>query len=215
MALDLNLRNIVLVGLFDPAAFDKYSFIKNSILKEEEILPDSFLGNPGGVQLSTGKYQLLITFNQIVLNAKDPGDNTRIHELFSKIMNFEGIRNLVAMGINFNWHLTDDSKNIHELSKDLFYNDKVKIFGTYFGNSDARFGAYASANYKDSRLKLDIKPANIRLIDGKIVNIDIINIQFNFHFDIKKGEGKAEILKWLSEYEAYQNYSKEISSNYQ
>ena len=51
----LKIKNIVLVGIFNPSAFDKYFFIKNNLATEEEILPNSTFGNLGIVNLFTSK----------------------------------------------------------------------------------------------------------------------------------------------------------------
>ncbi len=54
--MDLRIKNIVLVGLFNPSFFDKYLFIKNGIVKEEEILDGSIFGIVGGMQLICSRF---------------------------------------------------------------------------------------------------------------------------------------------------------------
>ncbi|MFA6090001.1 MAG: hypothetical protein WC755_09165, partial [Candidatus Woesearchaeota archaeon] len=98
-------------------------------------------------------------------------------------------------------------------------NDKVEIFSKHFDNSDAVFGVYASKNFKNSRLKLDVKPSKVQELNNlQIARKDtepkqVINFIFNFHFDIKNNE-ITEIVSHIENYKEYINEAENIIALY-
>lgn len=210
MEISRRIKNIVLVGKFNPASFDKYFFIKNEILKEEEILTGSIFGALGGMQLVSNKYNIIISINQIIISATNPEkDDDEIEATIISLIKGAKKVNVVALGMNFHWHIEDSEKSMEIISKEFFYNDKLDLFTKFFNSEDALFGAYASINYMDSRLKLDIKPNNI--IDNASKK-NVMNFAFNFHFDIVNRDDNSELIKYLSDYNAYKEKSEEIIS---
>ncbi len=207
MSTSLKVRNIVLVGSFNPSTFDKYFFIKNRILQEEEILPNSLFESIG-VNLLSAKFQITITFNQFIINSFED----KIIEILVSIIKAANISKVTALGFNFNWFLTGEGKSIEQISKNYFYSDKINLFSKYFDTADAMFGVYASKNIKDARLKLDIKPSVFQEINNPDSQ-NIIHIVFNFHFDIKNKDG-SELLKYLNDYDYYTEENKKIVSLY-
>ena len=215
MNIDLKIKNIVLVGLFNPNVFDKYFFIKNGIIKEEEILAGSIFGVIGGMQLICSRFHIVISINQIIISSAMPGndDNDVISNIILSIVKTGEIANVTALGMNFHWFLEDETKSLEETSKGFFYNDKIEIFSKYFTTADSMFGAYASTNFKDSRLKLDIKPNKLHDNNKKVIQ-NVLVFAFNFHFDIKNSNDNAELTKFIVDYSAYREESKRIISMY-
>src|SRR3990172_6344791 len=126
----LGVKNLVLVGLFTPNTFDKYFFIKNNIVTEEEILPISIFDPVGGyIELVTNKFNILIGLQQIIVTASKPENNDdgidRILLLITKLGN---VKNVSALGVNFHWFLSDNIISFEELSKKYFYNEKIELF---------------------------------------------------------------------------------------
>lgn len=212
----LGIKNIVLIGTFNVNNFDKYFFIKNKIVTEEAILPGSIFDPVGGViQLVTDKFNIVISLQQIIISATKLDDNSDgTDSIMSQILICGGITNTTALGINFHWFLSDDQISFAELSRKFFYNDKIKVFEKFFNTDDSMFGAYASTQFKDARLKLDVKPNIINNTLTKSTQ-NVLNFAFNFHFDSKnKSNSGDEILGYLKEYEVYRSESEKIMSIY-
>jgi len=214
MNIDLKIKNIVLVGVFNPNLFDKYFFIKNEIIKEDEILAGSIFGVIGGMQLICSRFHIVISINQIIISSVLPeNDDDDISNIILSIIKTGEIVNVTALGMNFHWFLEDGTKSLEETSKEHFYNDKIEIFSKFFKSDDAMFGAYASADFKDSRLKLDIKPNRLHDNNKKVIQ-NAIAFAFNFHFDIKNSSDNTELTKLLTDYSAYREESNRIISLY-
>jgi len=214
MILSLKIRNIVLVGAFNPMVFDKYFFIKNQIVKEDEILVGSVFGTLGGMQLVSNKFNIIISLKQIIISAtKSESNEDEISKIILSIIEAGKIVNVTAMGINFHWFLEETSKTLEEISKHYFYNDKLKLFSKFFNADNSMFGVYASTNFKDSRLKLDVKPNKLQDIIKKTFQEEI-SFAFNFHFDIKNQNDNLELIKYLNDYNSYRKESDRIISIY-
>jgi hypothetical protein len=214
MNISLKVKNIVLVGVFNPSTFDKYFFIKNNIVKEDEILPNSIFGEIGIVQLLSQNFHVMINLNQIIVSSLKPeNDTNEISKITLSILKTGKISNLSAMGINAQWFLDDNSKKMEELSKGFFYNEKLELFTKFFNADNSRFGVYASTNFKDSRLKLDIKPSIIQDILKTTIQ-DVILFAFNFHFDFKDDIENIKLISYLNDYNSYIEESKRIISIY-
>jgi len=215
MQTNLGIKNIVLVGLFNVQQLDKYFFIKNEIVKDEDILKGSIFDSIGGVtQLVCENFNVLISAQQIIITDSKPENNDNgIADIISKILKSATDIKITALGINFHWFLSDEKISLEEFSRRLFYNDKVELFNKCFISKDYMFGAYASTNFKNSRLKLDVKPTiTHNSLDNSVYNV--IDFSFNFHFDNKNKFDNVEILNYLSEFDSYKSESEKIISIY-
>lgn len=214
MTIYLSVKNIVLVGLFNPALFDKFFFIKYNIIKEEEILPGSNFAAIGMMQLVCNKFNLVITPNQVIISSTRPeSDKDEISGVMLSIIDAGNIANVKAFGMNFNWLAKESTQTLEKTSKNYFYNEKMKLFSKYFISPDSMYGVYASTNFKGSRLKLDIKPT--KLEDSlKTIIQEQISFAFNFHFDIKNSSNSLELIKYLTDYSTYREQSEQIISIY-
>ena len=203
-------RNIVLIGGFDLAIFDRYFFIKNEIFNDKDIQYQSSFNPQQVIQIFNSKYNFFITPNQIIISSLSLNNlEDNINELVKKIIQI-GSFGISAVGFNFHWSLRDNTKSIPELSKENFYSDNIKIL-SFFKSNDARFGTYASMNFLNSRLKLDVKPVSIQNTVTLEIE-DVINFAFNFHFDAISNNN--DILLYLNDYINYYNKSYEIISIY-
>ena len=214
MRTELRIKNIVLIGGFNPSYFDKFFFIKNKIFDENEILKNSNFGSLGVVNLLTTKIQLIISPNQIIITSQIPEDDSvLLNNILLKIIIDSNLLNISAVGINFQWSINDETKKIEELSKELFYNKNNKLTDNFFNTDDSRYGIYLSKNYLDSRLKLDIKPVfSKNLINN--TEEDFIQFGFNFHFDIKSDDKINKISKILNDYHSYESECIKLATVY-
>ena len=210
MQTKLQVKNIVFVGFFEISKFDKYFFIKNNIVEENEILEGSRFDTIGGIQIFCQKFDLVITNIQLVISSKLFNEgNINISEVADSIIKAANITNLTAFGINFHWWMEDIDQSLPNVTRELFYNSNIKLFSTFFNEKDSVFGLYASKDFKNSRLKLDVKP-------GKLLEkeIDVITFTFNFHFDIKNKSDNSEVFSALLDYDSFQEESEKMLSIY-
>lgn len=221
MQSELNFKNIVLAGVFNPAIFDKYYFIKNNVVGEDEILSSSVFDPSNTIQLISNKFSVVVIFNQIIITDSDGSSSDEIYTIAMKII--ETMKNpaaiaggvvqsmLNAIGINFSWFLKDADEPLSKTTKKHFYNNDLELYRKYFNSDDSAFGIYASSNYQDSRLKLEIKPTlSLEHRTGSIA--ETIGFIFNYHFDINNNYQQA--INVLENYETYKLHTEEIISNY-
>lgn len=209
MELSLTVKNLVIVGSFQPSKFDKYFFLKNNIFKEEEISETSIFSEQFCVVDARG-FNLTIIPNQLIFTEKVPQLNDLLSEIFSKLvcfLDFSGI----AFGINLHWYLFSEDKT-NELTKKYFYNENASI-NKFFDGDNISYGCYLSKDFGNSRLKLDIKPATVSRIETNLEQ-RVISFAFNFHTDLKSKNCKEEILKSLSELGQYTDETKSIINLY-
>jgi hypothetical protein len=207
----LFIKNIVLAGAFGLPIFDKYFFIKNNIIKEEEMLVGTIFDAIGAIQVVCKKFNIVIASNQFIITGTNEDDSDTINDVISKIVSASsGSIKINAMGMNFHWHLGDKNQALEKTSRDYFYNDKINLMANFFKSSDSMFGFYASTNFKDARLKLDVKPAIVNKIQEGVKE-NYILFAFNFHFDVKDN---TQALKNISEYSSYKEESRKIILTY-
>lgn len=227
MEIVLMTQDIVLIGLFNPSKFDRYTFIKNKILKEDEIL-DQSLFLPENVNIVTRDFNIIINPNQLIISSLN-GYHKKLSEILLKILNVTEILTLNASGFNFRYFIKPiyNESEISEFVKSKFYNPNNPIQSEYF-NEDSMFGFYSSKNFKNTRMKLDVKPITINLIsqnnqlvqkvtlDKELsksisVNNKSVQFEFNYHKDYNISENSIGVLKELIEnYQTYKSESDKI-----
>lgn len=212
MNFELKVRNIVVVGMFNPLVFDKYFFIKNGLVPEE-LLSQKQVFLPDFVQVATPDFHLTINTIQMILTAPKPEVvNNDIARVLIDILEIAKEMNVVGSGINFNWFVSDDKdiKSLPAFSKRLFFNSDNKIQNQVFNEEDATFGFYSSKDVLNTRLKLDVKPIifkqNIQSLEESAVHF-----QFNFHKDyLQVDKSKFELIELLKQYERYRIETEKI-----
>jgi len=213
MNFELKIRNIVLVGAFDIFGFDRYFFIKNGIVTDEQITDKSvFL--PQLVQLVTPTVQLIINPAQFIINSiktDDKGDE--VAQMLLKILSLTKNYMLSGSGINFNWFVEGESEqSLAQFSRSLCFNNSNAIQKSFFDEKDATFGFYSSKDALNCRLKLDVKPIRYKtneMTDEK----SVLQFEFNFHRDYRDPEtDKKHLETILKDYNKYRDESEKIMS---
>lgn len=201
-------KNIVFVGRFEPAKFDKFFFIKASILKEEEISETSVF-RPEMVHVHTSDITILILPHQIIITQlKIEGD--RVKEVSSLFVSASSLE-VSAMGINFTWHVFPTGR-FETYTKNYFFNEKNKMFLYFFDTEDSAYGSYVSKDFMNGRLKLDIKPQTIAVATQNAPAMIGLVFAFNFHFVIT---GKEQLITTITTYKDLLSESEKIISNYE
>jgi len=204
-------KTIVFVGVFQPSKFDKFFFIKNNILNEEEIL-DSSVFRQDIVQLYTSDVSIVIFATQIIFTQlKITQDRIKeISSIFISVVKPD----VTAAGINFTWNIIP-RKSLEEDSKMYFLNEKNKMFSNFFNTPDSIYGSYVSKDILNGRLKLDIKPQNINQGTNVKSFVRLLNFAFNFHFDIDSKDNHVGLLKTIDNYNQLLSESEKIMYSYE
>ena len=209
----LKQKNIVLVGVFNPSKFEKYFFIKNNLFNEEDILPESQFHSQL-TQVLTVKYNILILSNQIIVTflEKESAD-LEINDFLKSFLTKIEIHDINLMGFNFDYAIEFENTVLtNAFSRQSFSNSNSDLYTKFFNSEDAAFGAYMSKDFKDSRLKLDIKPAKVQEIGKDQIPKNVILFSFNLNFEIKnKG---ITISQLIEDYGIYKKECVDIISIY-
>lgn len=195
----VGLNIVIVMDNIDTSIFNQYWFIQNKVILPEEMQGSSVFV-PGLTNIGTEDCQIVVTPQNIQFVIKTSDINKSydcIKKRFSKMVDAMPMIPLKAIGLNINWKVMDDSKNIPVFSKECFYNEGSSIYSN-FKNKDARFGAYFSQSYDyNTRLKLDIKPVLANTPQG---DIEFMLASFNYHRALSRenrlNEVKDQLKKW-------------------
>lgn len=222
---ELNTKNIVLAGVFEVPYFDKHFFIKNEIVKEDEIVPTFTIFESAHVQLFAQKFQLFITAGQAIVSGNDEQDMVNAALALYKAL--PDVTIITALGINFNWNLVDGNLPLSNFSKKYFYSNQIELLSKYFNSDNSTHGLIASSDYMDGRLKFEGRAVLINKMHMQVqlknqeqvvldannikssTTTEAISLQFNFHFEIK--QKALNSMKILNEYSLYKNRAEEIT----
>jgi len=174
--------NLVLVAnKFNVTLINQLWLIKKNLIPEP-IFESGQTTQLGDLfQLDTKEFTFSVVPDRLVLTIK--GDPI---ELKSKLEIVRGLAQLlpetpyVAIGANFNWS-TDSLSDISEYGRANF-SGASKLF-SYFQDDNARFGTYASIDFKSYRMRLDIKPSatEARGPEGVVGKAEFFSLNFNFN----------------------------------
>jgi hypothetical protein len=181
---ELNIQSVIITAAnLSPQSYSQFWFIKNELLKEDEFLADSVF-SPKVVQVLTKDFLLIIHPNQIALNFNKEFDASGIINLIlPKIVEKSSGVSFQEVGINFEWIVTNTDKDLSSWSRENFANNKVP-FINFFGEDNAKFGFYASKDFLNARLKLNITPIHaLKQTENPETApiIECLQASFNFH----------------------------------
>lgn len=192
-------RNIVFIGEFKPAIFDRLYFTKGNFLSENDFLEGSiFL--PDLTIIDTKNFVIEINQNRFSINFKEV--NFKIEaSLLIKLLRDSKIK---AFGFNFKRALFIE--NISDSKKYFFFENNV--LNNFFNSKETAYGYYISRPFEGSRLKLDIKPVKLQKVDENIV-LNALDFNFNFHFEATNYEEELE------KYAIYENLTLQVLNDYE
>jgi hypothetical protein len=197
---------VINANFFNPSIFNTHWFIKNSILKEEEILPNSIF-TPEIAQINSNNFNIVVTLNQLITNIL-LADPCNAMSVISKCVECLPHIPYSASGINFNFHVPINNSGEDSISRQLFFKTESPIYKE-FDTLDAKFGAYLSKDFNGCRLKLDIKPNTIQVFNNPLKSY-VLNFGFNFHLDLPKDNCAEDLIKFLDSWKIFESYSNEL-----
>ena len=186
-----------------------YGRLTEKIFEPDEILPGSVF-IPGLSNVVAADSQLIVTPQNIQFVVKS-NDMYKSYDIVKKrFLKFAEVLPMIpvkALGINLAWKICDDARDVHTLSKELFYKDDDRFY-SLFDKDNARYGAYLSHNYdSDTRLKLDIKPV---IAQSGQLSEEFILASFNYHRDLTTMKWKDNLIEQIKKWSNIISNSKKI-----
>jgi hypothetical protein len=205
--------NDVNISIFKP-----WWLIKNNIIREEEIAGDVIV-SPVAISVPTAEFVLGIFPNRIQMAFPLHGTNMQenIIRVAAQIIKKLPHTPYTGIGLNFNYFVSPEQKDIFEWSKIHFATDfanKVSLGP----ETKPKYGSYFSFDTLGGRLKLDIKPV---VADEAISSLvaewsrgkDMMRANFNFHYEIDiRKDSIDKIVDVLSMWTGAQKASEKIIS---
>lgn len=182
----------------NPSIFNLLWLVREEIIKESEILPDSVY-TPLAVNVPTGEFLFTVVPERVQIRFADPSVSQCnyvevLQSTLGRIATKLPHTPFSAIGFNMSWILeygaTSESRE-----RDVFLSNKNPL-AKFFTEEDCRFGGYLSKMWRQSKVRVEIKPVSSSVGEKKG-----LNLAFNFHKDLKKdlkpGESAGQIHQFL------------------
>ena len=203
-----NANIVVVANQFNVSIFNLLWFIKNEIVREEDVIAAESIFIPVAVQIGTANSHLLIVPERLQMTLKRPEQDQAPVEAVSKMIQKLPETPYIGLGMNVIWHLSfDDGNELGEFTRRNFTIPGQRLF-SHFSDANARFGAYLSKNFDAFRLNLDVKPV---IVDRGASKAEKLQLNFNFNLDIADCQDKAAFMREnLSKWSEIFSESKDI-----
>lgn len=198
----LQANAILLANQLNLSIFQQLWLVENEILSKDEFGLEAFF-SPMAVSVRNDLFDFLVIPDRVQVTAKEIDKAGPIFErILSGIVKALPHTPYTALGFNFQAILATESRDrLEAISRHLCLRDDNPL-ATEFTDSNARFGIYLSKEGLGMRLGVDIKPA---------VDIDkreVLQVNFNFHRDIKSA---TEVFDLLPKWHEAQGYVRSLS----
>ncbi len=190
---------VIVANNFNLSIINTVWLFKNQIFTEDELQGSTNL--PVMVQLQSEYFQMLLTPDrlQFSVNPDTEGQKDLIKTKIGKLINTLPHTPFVAAGINFTFFITPKDKNIHSLSRSLFFNEQSNLFKDIETDTDdARFGGYFSKDLIGTRFRLDAKPIKVNIPDK---GIEAVQFSYNFNIDLSPSDGSEKIFELIEKWD--------------
>ena len=185
----------------NPSIFRDHWLIINEFVHPTEMGPGCVFTD-AFANIVSRHFNLTVTPEQIQLTPK-PVESPSSVALLGQMVRELPHTPYTGMGLNFVWHVRGEDEALLGLQRSLF--KCQSRFHSHFADENCHFGAYASKDFGDCRLKLDARPLRVHHPPTKTV-FPSIQFAFNFHRDLSNAEAVAEIEEtlttWTEAYEA-------------
>lgn len=181
MPLELVGANVVVVAQqFNPSVFSQLWLVKNHILEEGDFR-DGCLFSDDVAKIESRQFGLLVVPPQLQFRPtlSDEGESDIVAGVVGRIVRTIPHTPYKAIGLNFVWHVWSDDGDMHQLSRSLFFASNSSLLSDFADAKDVMFGGYASRDFGECRLRLDMKPI-FNQVNGEPEG----RMQFSFNFQV-------------------------------
>jgi hypothetical protein len=207
---------VVVAQQFNPSVTGQNWLIQNGIILREELLAGAAFTDMFA-QVPTRDFNLFVVAQNCQFAFPPTSDDTQqkqqglLKERLAKLISLIPHTPYTGVGLNFVWHFFPDNETIETACRRLFFLAGKPPYES-FNESDARFGAYMSANWDNYRLGLDVRPVSGVLPTAP--QNEVIQLAFNYHLNLAGRPRPAEDIigalgQWI---DAWQN-SKSITAS--
>lgn len=208
---ELKIASVVVVARnFNPSIFTQQWLISKNVI-EDRTDDGQQIFTPQFVHITNNNFHLTVLPEQLIFEVINSPKETFVACVIEKLIPIVNALNetpFAAVGINFQWHMTDSEQTVTIISKRLF--DKGDGIYSEFNTADARYGAYMSKNFLNARLKLDIKPFTEQQQNDGNSPQEFIMSAFNFHKDLFSLEKQKELLEMIQNSKLFLDESEKI-----
>ena len=204
--------NIVIVAKnLNPSIFSQLWLVEEGIVGKDEF-EDNCVYAPFVTQVFTPTFQLHVLPErlQVVLTDKSLGEPGPVMDKISILVQKLPHTPYTAIGANFLWlvapHDLDDSV---DYMRKLFVRPEIPLYKR-FPSEDARFGAYMSKDFFNTRMKLDIKPYREEN-NGNVE--EYLRFNFNYNLQLTHGEHIEQIIGFLGNWDKMKKEADETVSD--
>ena len=215
----LKMKNVALVGNFSQGLTSALYLYEKGIISRDEVRTP-LIEAPGNIYIPTDDYMLVANLQNIVVSSfPNKTDGLKLYDTISKIvtmlMNDESNGSFIAVGLNFQYIVSANEKEMSEYSKKHFRPSNNKVVEQFFSEDNSLYGLYHSVDFNNSRLKFEAKPGELNFAcPTESYNEKGIIFSFNYHFDCRDVSGKQKFSEAITRPELFQSRCNEIVSLY-
>ena len=199
---------VIVAHQFNPSVVNQLWLVDNGIVARDEF-QEGCVFSDMVVNVNAKDFSLFVSPEQLQFAPKvaEGVEDSVVQNSLGRFVRAVPHTPFAGLGLNFVWGVSDE--DIVTLSRKLFFRPDEPLYKA-FDSDNARFGSYMSKDFSGGRLKLDIKPITLKLIEtGE--SIERIQFAFNFHFDIAPGgHGAEQICDFLKNWNAAVDEAKNL-----
>lgn len=199
---------VIVAHQFNPSVVNQLWLVDNGIVSREEF-QEGCVFSDMVVNVNARDFSLFVSPEQLqfVPKVSEETEGALLQRILGKFVQSVPHTPFAGLGINFVWIVSDE--DVVGLSRKLFFRQDAPLY-TSFDSKDARFGAYMSKDFNGGRLKLDIKPVTVKVLETG-VSVERLQFAFNFHFDVQPGtRGAHQICDFLNNWDAAASEAKNL-----
>jgi hypothetical protein len=201
---------VIVAHQLNPSIISQLWLSRNGFVGDEDFLPGCIYSDVL-VQVRSKPFHLLVLPEQLqfVPNVPEAQQQQLVQEKLGGIVRALPHTPYRAIGLNVTWHLTPRDGDMSRLTRELFYRLESPLFG-HFDVPGAHFGSYLSKDIHGFRLKLDVKPLLVTLIDER--QESRVQFAFNFHADLGE-DGATQIQQLLTRWNDINHEAETITNS--
>ena len=206
---DLIDSNVVIISKsFNIPIINTVWLYKNDIFTEEEMRGATCL--PVTVEIRTDTFHFSLVPDRLHFSVKPDHEDPKglILSKIGKLVKLLPHTPYIAAGLNFTFHVTPADGDLCKLSRELFFNERSKLFHG-LESDDVRFGGFFSMHKIDTRLRFDAKPVTVPIQNDKE---EKLQFSYNFNVTISQNDDYNKILDLFKKWEKAVEFCKEINS---
>lgn len=183
---------VIVASHFNPSVISQLWLVRQGLVRESDFEANCIFSELLA-QVRTTSFQMVVVPEQLQFSPSDAGEEgyRTVNEKLGAIVRLLPHTPFRAAGLNFVWHVLPDGIGVAEFSRRLFFREDVDLF-RHFSAETSQFGSYLSKDFRESHLRLDIKP-----IVAQETGENPLQFSFNYHRDVSGSEEPVLLIRSL------------------